>query len=87
MKTLTATKARQNIGSVLHRALNGEDIGILLEGKIVALRPVEVYSKDYAWPEYGMTRAQIKRAERNILRKLKHEKARRWDGTVKGLRG
>ena len=87
MKTLTATKARQNIGSVLHRALKGEDIGIVWEGQIVALRPVEIYSEDYAWPEYGLTQAQMKRAEKNILRKLRNEKTKRWDGTAKGLRG
>ena len=51
MKTLSATKARQNLGEWIDRAIRGEDIGIVhsASGKIVALRPVEVYSEDYAW--------------------------------------
>lgn len=86
MKTLTATQARQNLGSWLSRALRGEDIGIVCEGKIVALRPVEVYSEDYALIEYGMGVKELKRAEKNILNKLKSEKAASWDGTTDGLR-
>ena len=86
MKTLTASEARQNLGSWLARALKGEDIGIVCEGKIVALRPVDVYSEDYALIEYGLTDRELKRAERNILKTLKHEKAAIWDGTAGGLR-
>jgi len=29
----------------------------------------------------------MRRAEESILRKLKREKAKRWDGTAPGLRG
>ena len=87
MKTLSATEARQNIGSWLSRALQGEDIGIVWEGRIVALRPVNVYSEDSALLEYGLTPKELKRAEKNILKTLKNEKAAVWDGTVKGLRG
>ena len=36
---------------------------------------------------YGLTKAEMKRAEKNILRKLKKETTRRWDGTAKALRG
>lgn len=70
MDTLTATQARINLSSVLKRALKGDDIGIIVEGKIVALRPVEVVSRDYAEREYGITKPQMK----DISRKL-HEKA------------
>jgi antitoxin (DNA-binding transcriptional repressor) of toxin-antitoxin stability system len=86
---MTATQARQSLGRILARALEGEDIGIVHSGsgKIVALRPVEVYSEDYALIEYGLTAAQIRRAEKNILRTLRREKAERWDGTARGLRG
>jgi len=89
MKTLTATKARQNLGEWLTHALNGEDIGIVHSGtgKIIALRPVEVYSEDYALSEYGLTQKEMKRAERKILKELKGEKFQPWDGTAKGLRG
>lgn len=89
MKTLTATQARHSLGTILSRALQGEDIGIVHpeSGKIIALRPVEVYSEDYALTEYGLPAEEMKRAEKNILKKLKREKTRRWNGTVQSLRG
>ncbi len=87
MKTLTATEARQNIGNWLSRAIKGEDIGIVYEGKIVALRPVEVYSENYAMMEYGVTEQELKRFNKKILKQLKDEKSTKWDGTAKSLRG
>ncbi len=87
MKTLSATEARQNIGNWLSRALKGEDIGIVYEGKIVALRPVEVYSEDYAMMEYGVTAQELKRFDKKMLKQLKVEKSTKWNGTAKGLRG
>ncbi len=86
---MTATQARQRLGTILSRALQGEDIGIVHSGtgKIIALRPVEVYSEDYALVEYGLSRKDLKRAVRNINRQAKHEKVTTWDGTAKGLRG
>ena len=89
MKTMTATKARQSLGTLLSRVLEGEDIGIIHSGtgKIIALRPVEVYSDDYALMEYGVSDQEMKRAVRNITRKAKSERTRRWDGRVESLRG
>ncbi|MDQ6632425.1 MAG: hypothetical protein M3Y82_11840 [Verrucomicrobiota bacterium] len=89
MKTLTATKARQNLGEWLSRALKGEDIGIVHSGtgKIIALRPMEISSEDYSLAEYGLTKEEMERAEKNILKQLQREKFKRWDGTAKGLRG
>jgi len=89
MKTMTATQARQRLGTILSRVLQGEDIGIVHSGsgKIIALRPVEVYSEDYALVEYGLTKKELKRAVRNINKQARHEKTARWDGTVKSLRG
>ena len=89
MKTITATQARQSLGTILSRVLQGEDIGIVHSGsgKIIALRPVELANEDYAFTEYGLTAEQMKRAEKNIIKKLKREKTKRWDGTAKGLRG
>lgn len=52
MKTLTVTAARQSLGRWLKRAAKGEDIGVMIDGKIVAFRPVEVYAADYAEVEY-----------------------------------
>jgi antitoxin (DNA-binding transcriptional repressor) of toxin-antitoxin stability system len=88
MKTLTVTKARQNLGQWVARAVRGEDIGILDSGsgEIIALRPVKVYSEDYAWTEYGMTPEEMERFEKKALKKLKREKSKPWDGTANGLR-
>ena len=84
MKTMTATQARQRLGTILSRVLQGEDIGIVHSGsgKIIALRPVEVYSEDYALIEYGLTADEMKRAENKILSEIKKErregKLKRW---------
>jgi antitoxin (DNA-binding transcriptional repressor) of toxin-antitoxin stability system len=76
MTTMTATQARQRLGSLLSRVLQGEDIGIVHSGsgKIIALRPVEVYSEDYALAEYGITSEQMKRAENKILSEIRKER-------------
>jgi len=89
VETVTATQARQRLGAILSRVPQGEDIGIVHSGsgKIVALRPTEVYSEDYSLMEYGLSERELKRAVRNINKQAKHERATRWDGTVKGLRG
>ena len=81
---MTATQARQRLGTILSRVLDGEDIGIVHSGsgKIVALRPVEVYSEDYALMEYGLSDQEMKRAEHKILSEIKQErkagKLKRW---------
>ena len=89
MKTITATQARQSLGAILSRVLQGEDIGIVHSGsgKIIALRPVEVYSEDFALMEYGLTDNELNRAVRNIGKQANREKNKRWDGTPQGLRG
>ena len=73
---MTATKARQSLGTILSRVIQGEDIGIVHSGsgKIVALRPVEVYSEDYALMEYGLSGEEMKRAESKILAEIKSER-------------
>ena len=70
MKTLTVTAARQNLGSWLKRVLRGEDVGVMIDGEIVALRPVKVYSEDYAEQEYGVTAGQLDRAVASINKEL-----------------
>jgi antitoxin (DNA-binding transcriptional repressor) of toxin-antitoxin stability system len=62
MKTLSITEGRQNLGTWLKRALRGEDVGFLVDGRVVALRPVEVYSDDYVLSEYGVSEKQAERA-------------------------
>jgi antitoxin (DNA-binding transcriptional repressor) of toxin-antitoxin stability system len=76
MKTLTITEGRRRLGFWLKRAVAGEDVGFLFEGKVVALRPVEVYSQDYALQEYGLTAAEISKAEKRISTALKTSRAR-----------
>lgn len=84
MKTLTATNARKNLGEWLFRAIKGEDIGIVhsASGKIVALRPVEVYSDDYAFAEYGLNDQEIRRFEKKVTeetrRARKAGKLKEW---------
>lgn len=78
MKTLTATKARQNLSYWLARAIKGEDIGIVCGAQIVVLRPVEVHSGDYLLQEYGVTDQEadqaLQRAERDIRRERREGK-------------
>ena len=62
MKTLSVTEGRQNLGAWLKRALQGEDVGILVEGRVVALRPVKIHSDDYVLQEYGASEKQAERA-------------------------
>jgi antitoxin (DNA-binding transcriptional repressor) of toxin-antitoxin stability system len=66
MKTLSVTEGRQNLGAWLKRALQGEDVGFVVDGRVVALRPVEVYSDDYALQEYGASEKQAERAYRAV---------------------
>jgi hypothetical protein len=77
MKTLTITEGRGRLGYWLKRAVQGEDIGFVFDGKIVALRPVEVVSTDYALQEYGLTPKEMEIAEKRIHAELKTARARR----------
>lgn len=84
MKTLTITEGRGRLGYWLKKATLGEDVGFVFEGKIVALRPVEVHSADYALREYGLTAAEVKTAARRIKKNLATERKR---GTLKTFTG
>jgi len=66
MKTLSITEGRQNLGAWLKRALRGEDVGFLVDGHVVALRPVEVHSEDYVLHEYGVSEQQAERAYQKV---------------------
>ena len=66
MKTLSVTEGRQNLGTWLKRALRGDDVGFLVDGRVVALRPVEVQSNDYVLQEYGVTEQQSERAYKAV---------------------
>jgi antitoxin (DNA-binding transcriptional repressor) of toxin-antitoxin stability system len=75
MTTLSPTQARVNLTSLLKRAAKGEDIGILHGDQVIALRPVAVYSDDYALREYGVTEEEldrfVKRTKQRIARARK----------------
>jgi antitoxin (DNA-binding transcriptional repressor) of toxin-antitoxin stability system len=66
MKTLSVTEGRQNLGAWLKRALRGQDIGFVVDGQVVALRPVTVHSEDYVLREYGVDQKQVRRAWRTV---------------------
>jgi hypothetical protein len=76
MKTLTITEGRGRLGYWLKKAVLGEDVGFVFEGKIVALRPVEVHSADYALREYGLTEPEMKKAAQRIHKELKAARKR-----------
>jgi hypothetical protein len=76
MKTLTITEGRGRLGYWLKKATEGEDVGFVFEGKIVALRPVEVYSGDYALREYGLTPKEMAKAEQRIRAEIKATRKR-----------
>jgi hypothetical protein len=76
MKTLTITEGRGRLGYWLKKATEGADIGFVFEGKIIALRPVEVISNDYALQEYGLTPAEMAKAEKRIKAEIKASRKR-----------
>lgn len=92
MTTTTPTKARVNLSSLLKRALQGDDIGIVYDGQIVALRPVKVTSTDYVEAEYGLSSEEWSSAAKNLHAKAQENrkagKAKRFTGDIEdALRG
>jgi hypothetical protein len=89
MITLTPTSARANLSALLRRSLRGDDIGIVLDGRIIALRPVTVESMDYASREYGVTTQELEAFERNTHEKIGKQrragKLREFTGDLEAL--
>jgi antitoxin (DNA-binding transcriptional repressor) of toxin-antitoxin stability system len=89
MTTLSPTKARSNLTAWLKKAAAGEDIGILYGDRVIALRPVEVESTDYAWTEYGATKAEMerfaKRTDAKIKKNRKAGKLHVYHGDIEAL--
>ena len=83
MTTLSPTRARANLTSLLKRAANGEDIGILHGDKVIALRPVTVHSDDYALQEYGVTEKELSQ----FVKRMDNESRARKAGTIKRYTG
>lgn len=84
MKTLSITESRERLGYWLKRALEGEDIGVLVDGMVVALRPVEVFSGDYILQEYKLTEKEADTAAQRISAGIVAE---RKAGTIKPFTG
>lgn len=84
MKTLSISEGKHHLGTWLKRALRGEDVGILVDGQVVALRPVGVHSEDYVLREYG---ASEKQAERAYKATKADVKAARASGQTKPFTG
>jgi antitoxin (DNA-binding transcriptional repressor) of toxin-antitoxin stability system len=74
MVVLTPANARANLSALLRRALKGDDIGIVIDGQIVALRPVTVKATDYAIREYGVTDAELAAFEKRIHQKIERDR-------------
>lgn len=82
MQTLTVTAARAQLGHWLARAVQGEEIGVIVGAQVVALRPVPIQAADYMETEYGLTREEADRAAAGI----KHDVARaKTKGTLLSL--
>ena len=84
MKTLTITEGRGRLGYWLKKAAQGEDVGFVLGNSIVALRPVEVHSADYALQEYGLTDKEMAKAAKRIRSEIKASRRR---GEIKPFTG
>jgi len=41
-------------------------VGFVVDGRVVALRPLEVYSEDYVLQEYGVTDMQAERVYKAV---------------------
>ena len=92
MQTTTATEARANLSALLRKALAGQEIGIVCNGRIVALRPVEVTATDhYALTEYDITGDEMEAIAANLHAKakkaVKNRKARPFDGDIESALG
>lgn len=84
MLPLTSTAARGNLSEMLRRALKGDDIGIAMDGTIIALHPVAVEPMDYATREYGATAVELNQLERRTHGQI--EKARK-EGKLQDFTG
>jgi antitoxin (DNA-binding transcriptional repressor) of toxin-antitoxin stability system len=77
MKTLWVTAGRSKLGHWLKRAIAGEDIGIVVDGVVVALRPTGKISEDYALREYGVTQDEAAAATARISKDISSARKRR----------
>ena len=90
MKTLSVTDGRSKLGHWLKRAIAGDDIGFVVDGIVVGLRPVGVISEDYALREYGVTQdeadAAAARISKDIAAARRRGQVKRFTGKLNELR-
>ncbi len=86
MTTLSPTQARSNLTTWLKKAASGQDVGILFGDRVIALRPVEIESVDYAQKEYGLSKAEVKRSLKHLhvqgQKNRKTGKSRTFNGDI-----
>jgi len=91
MTTLTPARARGDLPRLLRRALKGDDIGIVMDGRVVALRPVAVESMDYAEREYGLTAGEMETIESKLHGQIQKDrkagKLHEFTGDIEALVG
>jgi antitoxin (DNA-binding transcriptional repressor) of toxin-antitoxin stability system len=75
MQTITITAARAKLGHWLARAVRGEEIGVVVGAKVVALRPVPIQAADYLETEYGLSTEEADRAIARIKAETRQAKA------------
>ncbi len=61
MKTLTLIQAQASLEELCRAAIRGEEVGIEIDGEIIALQHVPASDADYAFREYGVTDEQLDR--------------------------
>ncbi len=74
MKTFTISDGRERLDTLCQAALDGEDIGFVCNGRVLALREVEVTSSDYALREYGLTETDMNQAAQTIHEEIEAER-------------
>jgi len=89
MITLSPTQARSNLTAWLKKAAQGEDVGILFGDRVIALRPVQVESIDYAEKEYGVSPEELQKALTQLhaqgKKNRKAGKSRRFTGDIEAI--
>jgi len=75
MHTITVTAARAKLGHWLARAVRGEEIGVVVGAKVVALRPVSIQAADYLETEYGLSTEEADRAVTRMKAETQEAKA------------
>jgi antitoxin (DNA-binding transcriptional repressor) of toxin-antitoxin stability system len=76
VRTLSVNAGRSKLGHWLRRAIAGDDIGIVVDGVVVALRPVGVISEDYALREYGVTQDEANAAAAQVSKDIAAARSR-----------